>query len=142
MLVLNSHLATNLRTLHPWPSRRGRVEDRFQPPVEADFRGSEDPPRSLSDSGPVRDSHDSQRIPDAAPSEPEQAYVRSKSVGDILDAPINYATEEETRHKLEQLKTEVPDIEVSRPPEQVLYSSISAHDQYHGLGRQDTKTQW
>ena len=79
-------------------------------------------------------------------------YIRSKSVGDILDAPINNADEEEARQRLENLRTNEsgkggPVVAVDPPRhdnDQVdpLSSTIEAHDSYVGLGRQDTKPQW
>lgn len=99
-----------------------------------------EPLRSLSDTGPARPgSHESERASETTP-EPVRESIRSKSVGDILDV------EEETRTKLEQMKTDgdIPVVAVDPPPEQSgnLNLTISSHDQYHGLGRQGTKTQW
>lgn len=101
-----------------------------------------EPPRSLSDSGPVRpDTSDSQHNANTeADSEPPPEQIRSKSVGDVLNV------DEETRQQLELLKTkddDVPPVAVDPPSKPMpIYSTISAHDQYHGLGRQGTKTQW
>ena len=149
-----------------------------------------DPPRARSDAGPVRPrpSHEEETPPpsavvDTKEEESSQRYVRSKSVGDILQGPINDDGEEETRNRLEQMRTgagtegkevKEPGSEIASQPapgksltetslptrprlggpvggvggdgsgdaSAVGEVPIEAHDQYHGLGRQHTKTQW
>lgn len=123
--------------------------------VQGTGSANDDPERSLSDTGPLRPgSHDSME-----PIEP----VRSKSVGAILERPTEHLqnksveeilaqpaeTEDEImlKHKLEhatltQIDTNqtVPDEQMD--PQVLLSGQISAHDQYHGLGRQQTHTQY
>ncbi len=94
-----------------------------------------EPERSMSDIGPFPSSGE----PPPGDEQEMRGNVRSKSVGDILDAPINTAEEEETRNRLELLKTGA----TKEDDEGLgLSSAISAHDQFHGLGRQGTHTQY
>lgn len=117
-----------------------------------------DPPRSLSDTGPVRSSSTStpsspsnpadsmaDSMEPLAPKSPEPLEtekLRSKSVGDILDAPADHEHEEILKQKLERLGTNdtVPDEPMN--DSEAISSAISRHDQYHGLARQGTKQNW
>jgi hypothetical protein len=116
-----------------------------------------DPPRALSETGPVRS--DSQGfMPEPEPGRPMSVgaimetpteAVRSKSVGDILD--LRPETEEDAilteKLKLQRLDTdstikddeEMGDAAGDGGP---VASAISRHDQFHGLGRQGTKMNW
>lgn len=90
-----------------------------------------DPPRSQSDSGPV-----GMPVPDDMGSlEP----VRSKSVGAILDPPASIH-DEILRNRLEQLNTNTTIKEPLANTEDIS-STISRHDQYHGIARVATKDQ-
>ncbi|KAK4575196.1 hypothetical protein LTR86_001048 [Recurvomyces mirabilis] len=101
-----------------------------------------EPPRSLSDAGPTT-SYSPAAAPrmtddDGAPLEP----LRSKSVGAILDTPTTTIDEVFIKNRLEQMRTH--DSEGDRNPlgqTETVGSVVSRHDQYHGIGRVDTKDQ-
>lgn len=103
----------------------------------------EDTPRSLSDVGPVRAaSTDSAEVAQPKPERPNTAdgavqaqqdendnnKLRSKSVGDILDAPTEDEHEEMLKQKLERLETNATVHEPLEDSEPV-GSAISRHDQ-------------
>ena len=115
---------------------------------------TDDPPRSLSDVGPVGPprplSSESTEAPPSALGQPKEAgddeevapeKLRSKSVGDILEAPTESEHEEILKQKLERLNTNAT---VDEPMDDTdpIASAISRHDQYHGLARQGTKQNW
>lgn len=91
-----------------------------------------DPERSLSDSGPTKSSTDHSMEP-----------IRSKSVGAILDTPVNNADEHMLKAKLEKMNTNTTSTTISDGDGVGgnLDASISRHDLYHGLGRQGTRAQ-
>lgn len=113
---------------------------------------TDDPERALSDVGPLRPGSGGSM----EPAEP----VRSKSVGDILHAPINQdvfsggppAPEDEhaqnereqmnaVHEQLARLNTNATVDDEVLPDSTPISSAISRHDQYHGLGRQGTHNQ-
>lgn len=114
----------------------------------------DDPPRSMSDSGPVRQSGSTDSMGEleptrsksvgAMPDMPPTTYVRSKSVGDILETQPE--TDEEAHHlanRLEKLDTNATakDEPLEHSVTMDMDFAVSRHDQFHGLGRQGTKTQ-
>ena len=120
-------------------------------PSSTPMHDSDDPPRALSDVGPPRaGSTDSMEpieterpktsgdVPDGYPEK-----LRSKSVGDILDAPTADEHEEFLQQKLERLNTaDTVQDEQGLEGTEGITSAISRHDQYHGLARQGTKQNW
>ncbi|WPH02116.1 Hypothetical protein R9X50_00497100 [Acrodontium crateriforme] len=90
----------------------------------------EEPERSHSDSGPSRN----EAVDELAPLEP----IRSKSVGHVLDAPVNSMEDELAKMNLGRIETNAT---YGEPLEQTetVKTMVSRHDQYHGIGRVDTK---
>ena len=115
---------------------------------------TDDPPRAMSDVGPLRPgSADSAEAAPVEAPEPEQPKItddemetapeklRSKSVGDILTAPTDTEHEEILKQKLERLNTNAT-VDETLEGTDPISSTISRHDQYHGLARQGTKQNW
>lgn len=108
-----------------------------------------DAQRSLSETVPPRSADSVQPLEpgqpnsDAAALETQPDKLRSKSVGDILEAPTEDEHEEILKQKLERLNT-ADTVEKGQGLEETepILSTISRHDQYHGLARQGTKQNW
>jgi hypothetical protein len=128
----------------------GRSQSVAVPSPSKPMHDANEPARSLSHPGPERNMSDSMdpmqpERPQTAPemSELQPDKLRSKSVGDILEAPTQDEHEEMLKQKLERLNTaETVDEGEGVEDMEPVSSAISRHDQYHGLARQGTKMNW
>ncbi|KAK5107901.1 hypothetical protein LTR62_000561 [Meristemomyces frigidus] len=100
---------------------------------------SVEPLRSLSDAGPTTYYPEIHNPADEDGGSLEP--VRSKSVGDILDTPG--VEEIHLQNRLQQMRTQDDEVLPKVPLVQTdtVGSVISRHDQYHGIGRVETKDQ-
>lgn len=91
-----------------------------------------EPERAQSDAGPLNstlpDTHD------LSPLEP----VRSKSVGAILDGPVNELDDELLKLNLKRISTNATVRELLTDS-QPISNTVSRHDQYHGIARTATR---
>jgi len=96
---------------------------------------TDEPLRSLSDAGPttIREGEHEDESP---PLEP----IRSKSVGAILDTPALTMDEEFIKNKLEAMRTQ-DTVKEPLSATDDLGGVVSRHDQYHGIGRTETRDQ-
>ncbi|TKA27149.1 hypothetical protein B0A50_04486 [Salinomyces thailandicus] len=107
----------------------------------------EEPPRSQSESAPSTKALFTSSTPNAAADGASGADdaddgapkpVRSKSVGDIMNGPG--MDEEFLKNRLQQIAT-IDEGVAQAGSEEDLVNAISRHDQYHGIGRVETRDQ-